>query len=66
METNVLVTGAAGYIGTMLIERLSEIPSVGRINGIDIKERTYATRLMRQIELDSGECSRRCVGGIFE
>jgi UDP-glucose 4-epimerase len=39
METNVLVTGAAGYIGTMLIERLSEIPSVGRIDGIDIKER---------------------------
>jgi UDP-glucose 4-epimerase len=39
METNVLITGAAGYIGTMLIERLSEIASVGRINGIDIKER---------------------------
>ena len=32
METNVLVTGAAGYIGTMLIERLSDIPNVGRIN----------------------------------
>jgi UDP-glucose 4-epimerase len=39
METNVLVTGAAGYIGTMLIERFSEIASVGRINGIDLKER---------------------------
>jgi nucleoside-diphosphate-sugar epimerase len=39
MGTNVLITGAAGYIGTMLIERLSEIASVGRINGIDIKER---------------------------
>jgi nucleoside-diphosphate-sugar epimerase len=39
METNVLITGAAGYIGTMLIESLSEIASLGRINGIDLKER---------------------------
>jgi nucleoside-diphosphate-sugar epimerase len=39
METNVLVTGAAGYIGTMLIERLSEVAGIGRIIGIDLKDR---------------------------
>jgi UDP-glucose 4-epimerase len=50
MKTNVLVTGAAGYIGTMLIERLSEIASVGRINGIDLKERP--TRLASSAKLN--------------
>jgi nucleoside-diphosphate-sugar epimerase len=39
MGTKVLITGAAGYIGTMLIEKLAEIASVTRINGVDLKER---------------------------
>jgi nucleoside-diphosphate-sugar epimerase len=39
METNVLITGARGHIGTMLVEWLSEITNVRRINAIDLKER---------------------------
>lgn len=34
---NVLITGAAGYIGTMLIERLAGSDDINRIYGIDIK-----------------------------
>jgi len=33
----VVVTGAAGYIGNHLLRRLSELPEVGTIIGIDIK-----------------------------
>jgi nucleoside-diphosphate-sugar epimerase len=39
MGTRVLVTGAAGYVGTMLIEKLSEIASITRINCVDLKEK---------------------------
>jgi nucleoside-diphosphate-sugar epimerase len=38
-QMNVLVTGAAGYIGTMLVEQLAESDSVEKLNCIDIKER---------------------------
>ena len=34
---NVLITGAAGYIGTMLIERLAHSDSIDAIYGIDIR-----------------------------
>jgi nucleoside-diphosphate-sugar epimerase len=36
---NVLITGAAGYIGTMLIEELARYDTIGTLSGIDIKER---------------------------
>lgn len=36
---NVLITGAAGYIGTMLIDQLGRSKRVARINGLDIKPR---------------------------
>ena len=38
MPTNVLITGAAGYIGSMLIESLSAIASIGKIVGIDLRD----------------------------
>ncbi|HSC27153.1 MAG TPA: NAD-dependent epimerase/dehydratase family protein [Vicinamibacterales bacterium] len=34
---NVLITGAAGYIGTMLIERLAHSDSIETIHGIDLR-----------------------------
>jgi nucleoside-diphosphate-sugar epimerase len=34
---NVLITGAAGYIGTMLIERLARSDSIKTIHGIDLR-----------------------------
>jgi nucleoside-diphosphate-sugar epimerase len=34
---NVLITGAAGYIGTMLIERLAHSHSIEAIHGVDIQ-----------------------------
>ena len=34
---NVLITGAAGYIGTMLIERLAHSHSIEVIHGVDIR-----------------------------
>ena len=36
---NVLITGAAGYIGMMLIERLANCDSIEAIHGIDIRAR---------------------------
>lgn len=39
---NVLITGAAGYIGTMLIHQLLPSQLIGKINGIDIKARPGA------------------------
>ena len=36
---NVLITGAAGYIGTMLIERLARSDSIDKIYGLDMRER---------------------------
>jgi nucleoside-diphosphate-sugar epimerase len=36
---NVLITGAAGYIGAMLIDQLARYDSIGMLNCIDIKER---------------------------
>lgn len=34
---NVLITGAAGYIGTMLIERFARSDSIERIHGVDLR-----------------------------
>ena len=34
---NILITGAAGYIGTMLVDRLAHSDSIDRIYAIDIK-----------------------------
>jgi nucleoside-diphosphate-sugar epimerase len=39
MRTNVLVTGAGGYIGTMLLERLCEAAEVESVYAIDLKEK---------------------------
>jgi nucleoside-diphosphate-sugar epimerase len=36
---NVLITGAAGYIGTMLIERLARSDSIDKIYGLDMRDR---------------------------
>ena len=36
---NVLITGAAGYIGGMLVDQLADSDSIGRLNCVDIKER---------------------------
>jgi UDP-glucose 4-epimerase len=36
MSRNIAVTGASGYIGRMLIERLSGKPEVGRIVAVDV------------------------------
>jgi nucleoside-diphosphate-sugar epimerase len=38
MTTNVLITGAAGYIGSMLIDSLSPVDSIGRILAIDLRD----------------------------
>jgi UDP-glucose 4-epimerase len=35
-EMNVLITGAAGYIGTMLTERLAQFDTIDAIYGVDI------------------------------
>jgi nucleoside-diphosphate-sugar epimerase len=37
MDMNVLITGAAGYIGTMLIERFARSSTIERIYGIDLR-----------------------------
>ena len=38
MATNVLITGAAGYIGSMVIVALSQLETVGKIVGIDLRD----------------------------
>lgn len=38
MTTNILITGAAGYIGSMLIDALAPMPSTGRITAIDLRQ----------------------------
>jgi nucleoside-diphosphate-sugar epimerase len=55
---NVLITGAAGYIGMMLIERLSRCDSIDAIHGVDLKPEPAPSRRcakLRWIRADVGE-----------
>lgn len=53
---NVLVTGAAGYIGTNLIKKLAEYfqehQIEGRIIGADVKEPTWDYPDVKFVQLD--------------
>lgn len=39
MGKNILITGGAGYVGTMLIEQFAECDSIDTIYGIDLRDR---------------------------
>jgi nucleoside-diphosphate-sugar epimerase len=55
---NIVVTGAAGYIGTMLIERLANSDAVDTIFGVDLRprpERCSAAARLRWIQADIAE-----------
>lgn len=49
---NVVVTGSAGFIGTLLVNQLSEDPSIASLCGIDILEPTPAVRGVTNIRAD--------------
>lgn len=55
---NVLITGAAGYIGSMLLEAFSRNAGVDRLIGVDLKpmpERLADVRKLRWIQADVAE-----------
>jgi len=60
MTTNVLITGAAGYIGSMVIDSLSPVDSIGKIIAIDLREGTdlcQGREKVRFIQADVSEDS---------
>jgi nucleoside-diphosphate-sugar epimerase len=63
---NLLVTGAAGYVGSALIDALVQVPSIDRIVCIDLKPRPNSSKAHEKIEwiqadlsADNWECQVR-------
>jgi nucleoside-diphosphate-sugar epimerase len=50
--TTVAVTGASGYLGRILLEKLGSHPAVGRVIGIDIAEPAITTRNLEFYRMD--------------
>jgi nucleoside-diphosphate-sugar epimerase len=67
MPTNVLITGAAGYIGSMLIESLSATEAIGKIVGIDLRDSSAAYQGNHKIKLIQADISqdswKEAIGG---
>lgn len=48
----VAVTGASGYLGRRVVERLGQEPDVGRVIAIDVREPDFSTRNLEFYRLD--------------
>jgi nucleoside-diphosphate-sugar epimerase len=50
--TTVAVTGASGYLGRLLVQRLGDDPTIGRVVGIDVAEPGYTSRNFEFYRMD--------------
>jgi UDP-glucose 4-epimerase len=57
MPTNVLITGAGGYIGSMLVSALAENKSIGKIIGVDKKRDNNAHQRCENVRLIQADIS---------
>lgn len=62
IPTNVLITGAAGYIGSMLIESLSTVSSIGKIIAIDLRRAPDLTQRAENVRFIQADISGNAWG----